>query len=71
MSRQRIAEDARAATDGNDARRRVLAGAPVTERRVELAGVSTALLESGEARRWCCCTARAAGRGCGCRSWVT
>jgi pimeloyl-ACP methyl ester carboxylesterase len=48
MSRQRIAEDARAATDGNDARRRVLAGAPVTERRVELAGVSTALLESGE-----------------------
>ena len=48
MSRQRTAEDARAATDGNDARRRVLAGAPVTERRVELAGVSTALLESGE-----------------------
>jgi pimeloyl-ACP methyl ester carboxylesterase len=48
MSRQRIAEDARAATDGNEARRRVLAGAPVTERRVELAGVSTALLESGE-----------------------
>jgi pimeloyl-ACP methyl ester carboxylesterase len=48
MSRPRIAEDARAATDGNDARRRVLAGAPVTERRVELAGVSTALLESGE-----------------------
>lgn len=48
MSRQRIAEDARAATDGNHARRRVLAGAPVTERRVELAGVSTALLESGE-----------------------
>ena len=48
MSRQRIAEEARAATDGNDARRRVLAGAPVTERRVELAGVSTALLESGE-----------------------
>jgi pimeloyl-ACP methyl ester carboxylesterase len=48
MSRPRIAEDARAATDGNDARRRVLAGATVTERRVELAGVSTALLESGE-----------------------
>lgn len=48
MNRPRIAEDARAATDGNDARRRVLAGAPVTERRVELAGVSTALLESGE-----------------------
>jgi pimeloyl-ACP methyl ester carboxylesterase len=48
MSRQRTTEDARAATDGNDARWRVLAGAPVTERRVELAGVSTALLESGE-----------------------
>ena len=48
MSRQRIAADDRAATDGDDARRRVLAGAPVTERRVELAGVSTALLESGE-----------------------
>lgn len=48
MSRQRIATDARAATDVDDARRRVLAGAPVTERRVELAGVSTALLESGE-----------------------
>jgi pimeloyl-ACP methyl ester carboxylesterase len=48
MSRQRIAADDRAATDGDAARRRVLAGAPVTERRVELAGVSTALLESGE-----------------------
>jgi pimeloyl-ACP methyl ester carboxylesterase len=48
MSRQRIAEAAPAATDGSDARRQVLAGAPVTERRVELAGVSTALLETGE-----------------------
>ncbi|HSO56398.1 MAG TPA: alpha/beta fold hydrolase [Actinomycetes bacterium] len=48
MSRQRIAADDRVATDVDDARRRVLAGAPVTERRVELAGVSTALLESGE-----------------------
>jgi pimeloyl-ACP methyl ester carboxylesterase len=48
MSRQRVAEDARARTDSNDARRRVLAGAPVTERRVELAGVSTAVLESGD-----------------------
>ena len=48
MSRQRIAADDRAATDGDAARRRVLAGASVTERRVELAGVSTALLESGE-----------------------
>jgi pimeloyl-ACP methyl ester carboxylesterase len=48
MSRQRIAEDDRRRTDGNDARRRVLAGAPVTERRVELAGVSTAVLESGD-----------------------
>jgi pimeloyl-ACP methyl ester carboxylesterase len=34
--------------DGDDARRRLLAGAPVTERRLDLAGVSTAVLEAGD-----------------------
>ena len=34
-------------TTGNDARARLLAGLPVTERRVQLAGVSTAVLEGG------------------------
>src|SRR5215207_2564198 len=48
MSRQRVVEDGHRRAEANDARRRVLAGAPVTERLVELAGVSTALLESGE-----------------------
>jgi pimeloyl-ACP methyl ester carboxylesterase len=33
---------------GEDARKRLLAGLPVTERRVELAGVSTAVLEGGD-----------------------
>ena len=33
---------------GGNARQRVLAGAPVTERRLELAGVSTAVLEGGD-----------------------
>jgi pimeloyl-ACP methyl ester carboxylesterase len=48
MSRQRIAGDARRRAEGDDARRRVLDGAPVAERRVELAGVSTAVLEAGD-----------------------
>ena len=48
MSSQRTAEDDRRRTDGNDARRRALAGAPVTERRLDLAGVSTAVLEAGD-----------------------
>ena len=48
MSSQRTAEDDRRRTDGNDARRRVLAWAPVTERRLDLAGVSTAVLEAGD-----------------------
>ena len=48
MSRQRIVEDGRRRADGDDARRRVLAGAPVTERRLDLAGVSTAVLEGGD-----------------------
>jgi pimeloyl-ACP methyl ester carboxylesterase len=47
MSRQQIVEDSRRAI-GDDARQRVLAGAPVTERRLELAGVSTAVLEAGQ-----------------------
>jgi len=34
-------------TTGNDQRARLLAGLPVTERRVQLAGVSTAVLEGG------------------------
>jgi pimeloyl-ACP methyl ester carboxylesterase len=49
MSRQRIVEGGgggRVAAD--ELRRRLLAGAPVTERRVQLAGVSTAVLEGGE-----------------------
>ncbi len=33
---------------GGDLRRRLLAGAPVTERRLDLAGVSTAVLERGD-----------------------
>ena len=48
MSRQRIVEDGHRRAGGDEARRRVLAGAPVTERRVDLAGVSTAVLESGD-----------------------
>jgi pimeloyl-ACP methyl ester carboxylesterase len=48
MSRQRMVEDGRRRADGDDARRRVLAGAPVTERRLDLAGVSTAVLEGGD-----------------------
>jgi pimeloyl-ACP methyl ester carboxylesterase len=34
--------------EGDEARRRLLAGAPVTERRLDLAGVSTAVLEGGD-----------------------
>jgi pimeloyl-ACP methyl ester carboxylesterase len=48
MSSQRTAEDDGRRTDGNDARRRVLAVAPVTERRLDLSGVSTAVLEAGD-----------------------
>jgi pimeloyl-ACP methyl ester carboxylesterase len=47
MGRQMIAEDGRRAA-AEEARRRLLAGVPVTERRLELAGVSTAVLEGGE-----------------------
>ena len=48
MSRQRIVEDGSRRATGDDARRRLLAGAPVTERRLDLAGVSTAVLEGGD-----------------------
>jgi pimeloyl-ACP methyl ester carboxylesterase len=48
MSGQPIVEDGSRRLRGDDARRRLLAGAPVTERRLELAGVSTAVLEGGD-----------------------
>jgi pimeloyl-ACP methyl ester carboxylesterase len=48
MSRQRIVEDSSRRAIAGDARQRVLAGAPVTERRLDLAGVSTAVLEAGQ-----------------------
>jgi pimeloyl-ACP methyl ester carboxylesterase len=37
-------------TAGEDARERLLSGLPVTERRLQLAGVSTAVLEGGDGR---------------------
>ena len=48
MSRHQIVEDSSRRAIGDDARRRVLAGAPVTEQRWDLAGVSTAVLEAGQ-----------------------
>ncbi len=48
MSRQRVVEDGGRRAIGDAARQRVLAGAPVTERRLDLAGVSTAVLEGGD-----------------------
>jgi pimeloyl-ACP methyl ester carboxylesterase len=48
MRRQRVLEDGGGRTTTDELRRRLLAGAPVTERRLELAGVSTAVLEGGE-----------------------
>ena len=47
MSTQRTVEHGGQEADNAQARRRLLAGAPVTERRLELAGVSTAVLEAG------------------------
>jgi pimeloyl-ACP methyl ester carboxylesterase len=47
MNRQRIVEGGSGRTAGDDLRQRLLAGAPVTERRRLLAGVSTAVLEGG------------------------
>jgi pimeloyl-ACP methyl ester carboxylesterase len=48
MSRQRMVEDGSRRAIGDDARRQLLAGAPVRERRLDLAGVSTAVLEGGD-----------------------
>jgi pimeloyl-ACP methyl ester carboxylesterase len=48
MSRQRVVEDGGGRAVGEDARQRLLAGAPVTQRRLDLAGVSTAVLEGGD-----------------------
>jgi pimeloyl-ACP methyl ester carboxylesterase len=48
MSRQRATNEREPRSAGEDARERMLAGVPVTERRVLLAGVSTALLEAGD-----------------------
>lgn len=48
MSRQPIVDDSDRRALGDDARQRLLAGAPVTERRLDLAGVSTAVLQGGD-----------------------
>ena len=48
MSRQQIAQDGDRQVAGDDARRRLLAGTSVTQRRLRLAGVSTAVLEGGD-----------------------
>lgn len=42
------AQDLRDGTSGEEARLRLLAAAPVTERRLDLAGVSTSVLEGGD-----------------------
>jgi pimeloyl-ACP methyl ester carboxylesterase len=47
MSRQHAATQRGPRSAGKDARQRLLAGVPVTERRLQLAGVSTAVLEAG------------------------
>ena len=48
MTRQYEVEEGGRRTIGEDARERLLAGLPVTERRLQLAGVSTAVLEGGD-----------------------
>jgi pimeloyl-ACP methyl ester carboxylesterase len=48
MIRQQVVEDDTRLTGDDWARERLLAGVPVTERRLQLAGVSTAVLEGGE-----------------------
>jgi pimeloyl-ACP methyl ester carboxylesterase len=47
MSGQQVVEDGSGRAAGDDLRRRLLAGAPVAERRLLLAEVSTAVLEGG------------------------
>jgi pimeloyl-ACP methyl ester carboxylesterase len=48
MSRQQEVKERGRRTAGEDARARLLSGLPVTERRVQLAGVSTVVLEGGD-----------------------
>jgi pimeloyl-ACP methyl ester carboxylesterase len=48
LSRQREVEERGRRPAGEDARERLLSGLPVTERRLQLAGVSTAVLEGGD-----------------------
>ncbi|MBA3473655.1 MAG: alpha/beta hydrolase [Rubrobacter sp.] len=48
MNRQRDVEEHGRRPAGDDARERLLTGIPVTERRLQLAGISTAVLEGGD-----------------------
>jgi pimeloyl-ACP methyl ester carboxylesterase len=48
MSRQQLVKDGSRRAIGDDARQLLLAGAPVIQRRLDLAGVSTAVLEGGD-----------------------
>lgn len=48
MDRQRDVDERSRRSAGDDVRQRVLAGIPVMERRLQLAGVSTAVLEGGD-----------------------
>src|SRR5215218_3377526 len=48
MSRQHATKERGPRFAGADARQRLLAGLPVIERRLQLAGVSTAVLEGGD-----------------------
>jgi pimeloyl-ACP methyl ester carboxylesterase len=48
MRKQPIVQDHSGETTGDQARERVLAGIPLTQRRLQLAGVTTALLEGGD-----------------------
>jgi pimeloyl-ACP methyl ester carboxylesterase len=48
LSTQHDVEERGRRTGGEDARERLLSGLPVTERRLQLAGVSTAVLEGGD-----------------------
>jgi len=71
MSRQPIVEDGSGRMSGDDARRRLLAGAPVTERRLDLAGVSTAVLEGGDGPPVVLLHGQGGWSACGCRSSPT
>jgi len=48
MRRQHATKERGPRLAGADARQRLLAGLPVTERRLQLAGVSTAVLDGGD-----------------------